>query len=138
MMFEVMDLKVASPATVSRCGMVFMEQVQIGARSLVRTWGATTLLTYTSERSAEAIVLFIESHLEPTIDYVIFDCREKVATSRNQLTASLCNLITSSLKKEENPKDLSEDLDAIYALIVWSFCWSVGGEYELPVVTVKL
>ena len=43
MLFEVQDLKVASPATVSRCGMVYMEQVHVGMASLVRTWGATVL-----------------------------------------------------------------------------------------------
>lgn len=53
-MFEVEDLAVASPATVSRCGMVFLETKQLGWFALVKTFIAN--LTPRLEKCSEMIL----------------------------------------------------------------------------------
>lgn len=127
MLFEVQDLKVASPATVSRCGMVYMEQVHVGMFSLVRSWGQTTCKNLIGLKHSKTVTSFIEQHLEAAIDFVRLECQEKVATSNNQLTVSLLNLIESKLSFEDEPKLIATDTDLMNCLIIWCIVWSVGG-----------
>eukprot|EP01041_Mallomonas_annulata_P002945 gene2945-5789_t len=126
MLFEVQDLKVASPATVSRCGMVYMEQIHVGVLSLVRSWGSTVLRSLTGLRNAKGIVSMIEGNLDLALEYMREFCKERVPTSNNQVAASLINLIASQLQREADPKLVASDSDVINAVIVWSFVWSVG------------
>ncbi len=41
MLFEVQDLAQASPATVSRCGMVYIEAIHLGWLPIIETWSET-------------------------------------------------------------------------------------------------
>ena len=87
MLFEVQDLAVASPATVSRCGMVYMTAYELGWRPYVKTW----LKTYftdedeVSEALREHIWVQFNATIDPGLEFIYSEkCHEGIRTTELQ------------------------------------------------------
>ena len=91
MMFEVEDLAVASPATVSRCGMVYMEPYALGLQPLVESWLQRIPSNIQTKRKAmvDSVRKWFAMTLEPSLDYMRKNCKEVSPTMNNNLCQSL-------------------------------------------------
>jgi len=100
MMFEVEDLAVASPATVSRCGMVYMEPESLTLQPLIKSW-----LESLPEkiREKESIVKRLGTIYENIMDdgcyYMRKNCVEPVLTVNNNLCQSSFRILDSYFMK---------------------------------------
>eukprot|EP00644_Phytophthora_capsici_P000329 jgi/Phyca11/5088/fgenesh1_pm.PHYCAscaffold_4_\ len=109
MMFEPMDLLVASPATVSRCGMIYMEPEQLGWIPVLNSW--LDSITVVEGKPCIAFVRKELVELSPTVD--------------TNLVQSLIHIFEAQLCKL--PKDAASKKKAtIEALFMFSLTWSVG------------
>ncbi|KAK9829119.1 hypothetical protein WJX72_004004 [[Myrmecia] bisecta] len=133
MIFEVQDLAVASPATVSRCGMVYVEPSQIGWRPLRDSWMAAKLpASFTADHRAKIHALF-EWLVDPCMAFVRRNCREVVATADINLPQSLMNTFWSLLDEFRGvgaPIDAASVDKVIEGLFVFATIWSIGATTE--------
>jgi hypothetical protein len=75
LIFEVQDLAAASPATVSRCGMVYVEPSQIGWRPLATSWLAKKVPAALGEACKEQLLALMEWLVDPCLAFVRKNCR---------------------------------------------------------------
>lgn len=95
MLFEVNDLLVASPATVSRCGMVYLTPEEIGWRPYVKTWIATFFTDdyIMSEKLKEFLWSTFEATIDPALEFIRQNCKEAIRTTDLQQVVSVCNYL---------------------------------------------
>lgn len=134
MMFEVEDLAVASPATVSRCGMVYMEPNSIGIRPLIDSW-LKVLPEQMRQRPkfmSSLKSLFAEL-VEPCIEFVRINLKELVTSTDSNLVQSLMRILNcflESYKETEIKKVTTEELEHLESIIepvfLWGLVWSAG------------
>ena len=140
MMFEVEDLAVASPATVSRCGMVYMEPESLGLAPFVTSW----INTIPEKVAAnQYIVNTLKKLFDDLIDdgayFVRKNCPEIVKTVSNNLCLSCFRLLDCFMNEyieTETKKITSEMIDAlgsqIKEIFFMCFIWSLGATTTTP------
>ncbi|GBF88264.1 dynein heavy chain axonemal protein, partial [Raphidocelis subcapitata] len=136
MLFEVSDLAAASPATVSRCGMVYAAPGELGWRPLVQSWAgeggalASTAPSLSPEQRAAAVALF-EAHTDAGLAWVRRHGRQHIAASENSMVASLAALLQSLLDPARcgalHALEGEAFASALGALFAFAFVWAVGG-----------
>lgn len=134
MMFEVEDLLVASPATVSRCGMIYMEPESLGLWPLIESWLSSLPNNIKKHKTIlKQLRDLSEKYIESSLEYMRKNLKETVATMNNNLISSLHRIINCffvAYAESEIKKVPIEELDAlermIESLFIFALTWSIG------------
>ena len=100
MLFEVADLAVASPATVSRCGMVYVDAEDLPWRAVVAQWAETKLADAGAQPQCRAYVLSLfDQHVEKGLAW-LRQQRSAALISGGDMNVvqSLCDLFTALMQ----------------------------------------
>ncbi|KTF88877.1 hypothetical protein cypCar_00027703 [Cyprinus carpio] len=132
MMFEVQDLAVASPATVSRCGMVYLEPSILGLTPFTECW-LRTIPDMFQPYKDQFNSLFTR-FLQDSIQFVRKSVKEVITSMDSNLTCSLLKLIDCFFqpfipregKKPPSQEKVSRLQELIEPWFIFSLIWSVG------------
>lgn len=155
MMFEPMDLEVASPATVSRCGVVYFEPHRLGWRPILDSWldlttrqademegdeaqlGKAKAPFFISEEQRILIETLFTWLVDPCTVFIRKCCRQSAPTANANLVVSCINIFESLLDNLLNidtsgkapvrreTPRAAQDVELECALI-FSLVWSLG------------
>ncbi|KAI5107507.1 dynein heavy chain 7, axonemal isoform X1 [Silurus meridionalis] len=142
LIFEPMDLEVASPATevfcvqVSRCGMIYMEPHMLGWKPLMISW-LNTLPSAVSSVQKDLVTGLFDRMLPACLQLIRKGTKELSPTSDANLVRSLMNLMDCMMDefrdegqmKAMNERDACSWLEGIF---VFSLVWSVGASCTEP------
>ena len=140
-MFENQQLDNASPATVSRAGIIYVSDTELGWTPIVDSWIAKR----PTEQQNTLKNLFTryvgdESPTEPGImfDFISRNCSEGMKTPKAGRATSCLVLLQSLLEDDqvelsasfgaEAQNDLNGELERFF---LYSICWSIGGLLEV-------
>ena len=135
MMFEAEDLEHASPATVSRVGMIFTETRNLSWQPLRNIWLDTLRAPFDGRELSEIISGLFEWLLPPALFFVLKNCTIPSPVTSMECVASLLRLMDSLMehtRKEVKRAggaafDPETSLEAIAeALFIKALTWSLG------------
>nr|CAD7410664.1 unnamed protein product [Timema poppensis] len=127
MIFEVMDLTQASPATVSRCGMIYFEPLTLGWKPLMLSW-LSRLDPVWREGHEQLIEDMFDWLIPPCLQFVRRHGVQLVAAGEANLVKStmllIQMLISEAMKESEDTRYIRSWLQGAF---VYSGVWGVAG-----------
>ncbi|XP_044742040.1 dynein axonemal heavy chain 12 [Chrysoperla carnea] len=131
MIFEVMDLAQASPATVSRCGMIYSEAVNVGWEAIAQSWTETTNPIWIKSRE-EYIMTWLRFWIPPTLYFVQKYCVMLSFAGEINLVRSTLNLIEMLMNTavEQFPEGNKHFNGWIQASLITSISWGIAGTLD--------
>nr|XP_006252735.1 dynein axonemal heavy chain 12 isoform X3 [Rattus norvegicus] len=131
LIFETMDLSQASPATVSRCGMIYLEPSQLGWEPIVASW-LNSLKEPLNELEHQNLLKELFNWLvQPSLEFRRKKCKELIPTGNINAVVALTRLIEILLcTVVENDPSSKHIRVWIMATFVFSLIWSVGASCD--------
>jgi len=144
LLFEVADLAVASPATVSRCGMVYIDGADMPWRALVERWSKIRLVKEENvqPQSVEFILSLFDQYIPDAYHWYKRQGSVMINGGPLNLVQSCCDIFSALMRehKVKFPKDEPEvpPEDNYWAdrnqlcrmLLAFGMTWSFGGNVD--------
>ncbi|EAR94576.2 dynein heavy chain (macronuclear) [Tetrahymena thermophila SB210] len=126
MVFEVTDLSYASPATVSRCGMVYVDQGVIDTFLITDSYIEKELPEKLDQEQIDFVKTLVKQCIVNGLDYLSRQCKYIIQVSEQILALSLCRLIKVYIFQEK--EDLKEKgmliKKVIEKIVLFCYYWT--------------
>ncbi|XP_064233927.1 dynein axonemal heavy chain 6 isoform X4 [Aotus nancymaae] len=129
MLFEVQDLRVASPATVSRCGMVFVDPEELKWMPYVKTW-MTGISEKLNEETQEYILNLFQRYVDKGLHFINKKCSQAIPQVDISKVTTLCCLLESLILGKDGVNLAMEQIKLNTILcqtFVFCYLWALGG-----------
>eukprot|EP00071_Canis_lupus_P026518 XP_022260075.1 dynein heavy chain 6, axonemal [Canis lupus familiaris] len=129
MLFEVQDLRVASPATVSRCGMVFVDPEELKWMPYVKTW-MKSISKKLNEETQEYILNLFQRYVDDGLHFINKKCGQAIPQVDISKVTTLCCLLESLILGKDGVNLTMEQTKLNTVLcqtFVFCYLWSLGG-----------
>uniref|UniRef100_A0A8C8VJF2 Dynein axonemal heavy chain 11 n=1 Tax=Pelusios castaneus TaxID=367368 RepID=A0A8C8VJF2_9SAUR len=121
LLFEIHHLKTATPATVSRAGILYVNPQDVGWNPYVASWIETR--SHQSEK-ANLTILF-DKYVPPCLEQLRTSFKTITPIPENSMVQTLCSLLDCLVTPENVPPDCPRELYEIY--FVFACVWAFGG-----------
>ncbi|XP_026666919.1 dynein heavy chain 6, axonemal [Ceratina calcarata] len=130
MLFEVMDLAQASPATVSRCGMVYVDPMELKWMPYVKSWIQKIPDTILKDEHRTQFIELFAKYFEDGLLFSKRTCYSPIAQvdiSKANMTCAILEYILNEPEAIEKTTEKLRIRTFLTQSFVFAYIWAVGG-----------